>query len=197
MMSQRIWAAVVGMSAEVSRGNRIKVKGRNRMKTFRIAVACLFSIVAIQTSQAQDFGGGLGQIVHDNVAFDAAMQQRAADIAQQFLQDRTAYRMQTGDWSYIPGPVSAADVSRSISEMNDAFQRYNDSWHQTSARQSAALERWSTAFRGDWYYTNPQTGQTVTLPYAANSYTYDPQSGYVPGYNYGGNSFTPSNGYGD
>jgi hypothetical protein len=167
------------------------------MKTFSLAAACLFSFVAIQSSQAQDYSWGLGDIVQQNIAFDAMAQQRAAEIAQQFLRDRTAYRMQTGDWGYIPGPVSAADVSRSIGEMNDAFQSYNDSWHQTSARQSAALDRWSTAFRGDWYYTNPYSGQTVTLPYTSNSYSYDPQAGYVPGYTTGGNNFTPSDGYGD
>ena len=95
--------------------------------------------------------------------------------------------MATGDWGYIPGPVSPMDVSRSIRELNAVYQSSNDAWHQQSARLDAARQRWSTAFRGDWYYANPYTGHVVTMPYTTDSYTADPHnygdlsSGYTPG----------------
>lgn len=161
------------------------------------AIFILMATIGLASSSsaiAQEFGGGLWDIVAQNTAFDAMAQQQAAQIAQQFLIDRTNYRMQTGDWSYIPGPVSQADVSRSIAEMQGAYQSYNDAWHDQSQRMSDAVDRWSTAFRGDWYYTNPSTGQTQVLPYTGNGYSYGP-NGWSTDMNQGGNNFYLGNGY--
>jgi hypothetical protein len=164
------------------------------MKKAIFILAATVGLAWSSSARAQDFGGGLWDIVQQNAAFDAMAQQQAANIAQQFLIDRTNYRMQTGDWSYIPGPVSQADVQRSIAGMNQAFQSYNDAWHGQSQRMSDAVDRWSTAFRGDWYYTNPNTGETQVLPYTSNGYSYGP-NGWAANTSQGGNNFYLSNGY--
>jgi hypothetical protein len=120
------------------------------VKTLQIVAAFVLSLAIVQTCQAQYYGDGLGAIVQANVMQDSMAYQQIGAITQQFYDARQNERMQTGYMGYIPGPVSQADLFNSINEMKGAFQSYNDQYHYLSARQSAAIERWSEAFRGEW-----------------------------------------------
>jgi hypothetical protein len=159
------------------------------MKTFAIATVCLVGFFASNNARAQSLG--LGDIVQQNLAFDAYARQQAGEIAQQFLTDRWNYRVQNNDWGYIPGPVSPMDVSRSIGELNRTYENNNAAWHENSQRIDAALDRWHTAFRGDWYYADPDTGNMQVLPYTVDSYTSGPWGYTYEGYTPGGTNYLP------
>lgn len=146
-------------------------------------------------AKAQDmpnWGDGLGNILQQNLAFDAAMEQNAANFCTQWYLDRQAYRMRTGDWGYLPGPVSPMDASRSISELNQTYERNNAAWYDNSNRMDHAAGRFADeAIMGYAPYADPYGGGSVSLPYVPDSYTAGPYGVWVPGYSDGGTNLYP------
>lgn len=166
---------------------------RTTIFTVLMTLAATFALntAPAQAQMMPNWSGAMNQMIQQNMAFDAFMHQQAQAAAMQFLQDRIQYRMRTGDWGYLPGPVSPGELSRSISELNGAYDDYNRSWMQNSERQSDAVERWTNgAIRGNWYYQSPDGGAVHNLPYDHN--VYNQENGYLyPGYAPGGENLYP------
>jgi len=165
-----------------------------RKTVLSVICASVLGLCSVDDANGQmmpNYSAAMNQMIQQNMAFDAQMHQAAINAANQFFQDRMRYRMQTGDWGYLPGPVSAGQLSQSIAEMTDAFDDYNVGMMENSARQDAAVGRWITgAVRDEWYYQNPETGHMQTLPHYWD--TYNVQNGEIyPGYIQGGDNMYP------
>jgi len=138
-------------------------------KTLCIA-ACFGLIGWLGATEARaqwmpNWAGPMNQMMQQNMMFDAAMAQHARNVAMQEFLRRQRFRQATGYTGYIPGPVSPGQLSRSIGEMNEAFEGYNQSWQQNSQRQWDATGRYDMgAVRGEQVYVDPMGG-TVELPY--------------------------------
>jgi len=140
------------------------------MRKTLLTAACfgLLGLVIGTEARAQwmpNTAGPMNQMMQQNMMFDAAMAQHAQNVANQVFLQMQRYRQQTGYRGFLPGPVSPAQVSRSIGEMNDAFDGYNQSWQQNSDRQWEAGRRYGMgAIRGEQEYYDPGMGP-VALPY--------------------------------
>jgi len=129
-----------------------------------IGIVPLFGGAEAQAQMMPNWGAAMNQMIQQNMAFDAAMAQVAQQAARQYFEDVQRFRQATGYWGYIPGPVSPAQVSQSISEANQAFDSYIQSLMQNSQRQSDAVGRYSQqAILGLQGYIGP-TGY-IELPY--------------------------------
>lgn len=166
------------------------------MRKTVLSVICfsVMGLCSVDHAQAQmmpNWSAGMNQMIQQNMAFDAQMHQAAINAANQFFQDRMQYRMQTGDWGYLPAPVTPGQLSQSIAGMNAAFDDYNNAMMDNSARQDAAVGRWITgAVRDQWYYQSPETGHMQTLPHYSD--VYNVQNGEIyPGYTQGGDNMYP------
>jgi len=66
---------------------------------------------------------------------------------------------------------------RAYQTVQSGYASYNAGWYNNQARQSAALDRYSTqAIRGYAPYVDPRTGATTQLPYSlpqGQAYTYN------------------------
>lgn len=60
-----------------------------------------------------------------------------------------------------------AGQQRAARTVQEGYDSHNRAWEQNSQRQTQATEAWTNgAIRGVAPYVNPQTGQSVQLPYA-------------------------------
>lgn len=174
------------------------------MRIIRVIAAAglavgLLGLLAGGEAKAQmmpNWGAGLNGIIQQNQMFDQQMQQQADQAVQAWLQQRMAYRLRTGDWGYLPGPVSAMDLSRSIGELNNVYQGYNDAAFHNSQVTDEALRRWSQAYRGYGDYVDPYSGTTYELPNNYGAYNIGDNGSIYPGYLQGNTNLYPYYGYG-
>jgi len=168
---------------------------RKSILTLTIVCVALISSYNLGQARAQyampNFAAGMNQMMANQMQMHAYGNYMAQQAAQQFLQERLAYRAQTGNWTgYLPGPVSAAQLSNSIAEMNQAYDEYNNAWARNSQIQDQAVARWTRgAIRGTQMYDG--YGGQVELPYG-HERTWSNGSGeYVQGgYDYDPNDYS-------
>jgi hypothetical protein len=136
-----------------------------------------------------------------------ATQQQASQQHQQFMQQLMAHpEVQNGYRQYLASGGQAAlpeyawwwamtaggtNIQGAIDAQNQRFaglqqahrtiqeghQSYNDGYHDNQVRMDNLFDRMSTARRGEWYYTHPETGETMKLPYTATSGYYETRHG--------------------
>ena len=149
-----------------------------------IGAAVLASALAGEArAQFMDMSGMITQ----NLMFDQMMEQQAAQIARQWYEDVQAYRRATGDYTTpaLSG-FNAYTLSQANRETSQAYDAYNQSWHQNSQAMGAAVSRYSEqAILGQQTYVDPN-GTTYTLPNGYNHYWSD-----MEGNTYGTNTYTP------
>ena len=139
------------------------------MRRTILMVACLglFATLGGTEARAQmmpNWAGPMGQMMQQNMMFDAAMAQHIDNVALQYFYGLQDFRQATGYQGYIPGPFSPGDVSRSIAGANQAFDDYNQSWAENSQRAWDATGRYARgAVRGMEGYLGPNG--YVDLPY--------------------------------
>lgn len=130
------------------------------IRTTAIALALLATAAAAQ--DMPNYGAFFGSMMQQQMIWQQQGDRFAHDVAAEYLRQITEYRTRTGDTSYIPGPVSAADLSRSVNALNQQYERNNAAWHHNSNATMNAIDRWGTAFRG--YQTYQGDGQTYQVP---------------------------------
>ena len=104
-----------------------------------IGAAVLASALAGEArAQFMDMSGMITQ----NLMFDQMMEQQAAQIARQWYEDVQAYRRATGDYTTpaLSG-FNAHTLSQANRETSQAYDAYNQSWHQNSQAMGAAVSR--------------------------------------------------------
>lgn len=166
-----------------------------------LAAAFLAGLIAsAATAKAQfdcEFPGlGGGGLLEWNLRRDAMADQQARDFCQQWYNQRQEFRRQTGYYGYLPPPVTTQQLVDSNRALQDQYSRNNQNWAERSAREGAAVERFSQqAIRGIAPYYNPQTGFQAELPYGPNQYHIDQYHYAHPGYNPQGFNVQPYYGY--
>lgn len=130
------------------------------IRSTAIALALLATAAAAQDMPS--YGAFFDQAIRNQFTLQEQGDRFARDVADEYLRQITEHRMRTGDTSYIPGPVSAADLSRSVNALGRQYDRNNAAWHRNSDATTRSIDRWGTAFRG--YQTYQGDGQTYQVP---------------------------------
>jgi hypothetical protein len=156
------------------------------MTTLKRSLIWAAVLASAITGQAQAQFMDMSGMIMSNLMFDQMMQQQAAAAAQQWYDNVQAYRRATGDYTTpaLSG-FNAQTLSAANQATSQAYDAYNQSWHQGSQAMSDAVSRYGQAILGQQTYADPN-GTTYTLPNGANHYWADLQ-----GNTYDTNTYAP------
>ncbi len=116
--------------------------------TLKTLTATLLLVTLAGAASAQELNLDLSGLMQQNLAFDSAMNQQAANFATQWFWERQRWRQENNYWGYLPGPFTAQDLVRANNETSAAFERNNRSWSQNFNNSGNGATRFAHAMRG-------------------------------------------------
>jgi hypothetical protein len=161
--------------------------GETTMTSLKTSLIAATALLATLGGEARAQYLDLSGIMMQNMMFDRMMDQFAVDAAQAWYDSVQAYRRATGDYTtpFYSG-FNAQTLSQANQGVSQAWDSYNQSWHQNSQAQSDALARYSQyAIRGEQTFQDPW-GTSHTLPLGSNHYWIDNS-----GTTWGTDTYTP------
>jgi len=128
-----------------------------------------------------------GYIQQNGAQLQADYQQYVQMTGQQIPFEQFVYSHIMTQGGRNPGPALEAQrqqfegLQNAHRTVTEGYNDYNQGYWQNQQRLDNAAQRYDQqAIQGNQYYRNPQTGETVELPYAAQEgYYQGPQGNYV------------------
>jgi len=181
----------------------------------------LFSLMQQNMAFDQQMNGQLEQMMYQNQAaqqqlMQSVIQQHGPQLRaeyQQYVQmygGNISFEQYVYYWILSAGGTDPAGGMQAMNQnfqglqqaartQQEGFDSYNAGWWDNTRAMDQAMERYSTAYRGNWYYQNPYTGEVHTQPYSYGPQSYSSPEGQVyidssgQHYLYNGGGWTPLN----
>ena len=125
-------------------------------------------------AQGLDMSGMVANELAFQQQFYGLVQNTVGQLYAQCQRWRAATEDYRSQCPQLASPFNAATIAQSNREASQAWDGYNQAWHQNSARTTAAIDRYGEqAILGQAPHVDPTTGQTYTVPNGYNHYWTD------------------------